>query len=144
VIIGIVGSRRRNSEADFEAVLAAFHKIYQPGDRIVSGGCPEGGDKFAEVIALMLAKPGHFLASKLLEMKPLERHRLIKENGAPIHIHPAEWGRLGKSAGHQRNTLIARDADRLIACVSADRKGGTEDSIAKFLKKKHVEDLILV
>jgi len=32
------------------------------------------------------------------------------------------------------NTYIARDSDILIACVSKDRKGGTEDTIKKYLK----------
>lgn len=49
--IGIVGSRRRDSDEDYQACLAAFLAIYKPGDLIVSGGCPQGGDRFAEVIA---------------------------------------------------------------------------------------------
>ncbi len=35
---------------------------------------------------------------------------------------------------YERNTLIAQDSDILIACVSPDRKGGTEDTINKYLK----------
>ena len=109
-IIGIIGTRRRDTEADYKKTLNAFLRIYKPGDHIVSGGCPEGGDRFAELIAL--------------------RHQV------PIMIHYAAWNRIGKSAGYERNTDIANDADILIACVSHDRTGGTEDTIKKFHKLK--------
>jgi hypothetical protein len=146
MIIGIVGTRQRDTLADFHKVEAAFQKIYQPGDRIVSGGCPQGGDRFAEILALMLAKPGHWTEAQLFAMSPYERHHVIKDRGAPIHIHPAEWDKYGKAAGHRRNTYIARDADMLIAATAANRTGGTEDTINKFLKRdgKTETDLILV
>jgi hypothetical protein len=107
-IIGIVGSRRRNTKKDYELVEAAFIKVYAKGDTIVSGGCPEGADNFAEEIAWTY--------------------------NASITIHKAEWKVYGKSAGFKRNTYIAQDADILIACVAPDRKGGTEDTIKKYLK----------
>jgi hypothetical protein len=107
-IIRIVGSRRRKYESDFHKVKNAFWNVYEHGDEIVSGGCPEGGDRFAEIIA--------------------------KESQVPIKIYYAQWGKLGKSAGFQRNGLIVKDADVLIACVAEDRKGGTEDTIKKFEK----------
>lgn len=146
-IIGIVGSRRRDSSEDFLAVNDAFRVIYQPGDRIVSGGCPQGGDRFAELIAIELAKPGHFTLVGLLHLHLIERHRIIKEWGAPFILHPANWHRDGKGAGFKRNNLIARDADILIAAVTRDRTGGTEDTIGKFLMKPSTDkgkDLILV
>lgn len=105
-IIGIVGSRRRNSKEDFQAVEKAFLAIYEEGDEIVSGGCPKGADSFAE-----------YLASK---------HQV------PIKIHYAKWNRYGNIAGFMRNSDIAIEADILIACVAEDREGGTEDTIQKF------------
>lgn len=105
--IGIIGSRQRNSQQDLEAVRNAFEEIYEEEDEIVSGGCPQGGDHFAELLA--------------------------KSHQIPIKIYYAEWGRLGRSAGFQRNGLIARDSDILIACVAPDRTGGTEDTIKKYL-----------
>lgn len=108
-VIGIVGSRRRATPQDMRIVAEAFGAVYEEGDSIVSGGCPTGGDNFAEVIA---------------------RHQQI-----PIKIWYAQWRRFGKSAGFQRNGDIARDADVLIACVAEDRTGGTEDTIEKFEKK---------
>jgi hypothetical protein len=116
-VIGIVGSRRRDSEADYKAVTKAFSKVYQEGDTIVSGGCPKGGDRFAEVLAERL--------------------------NVPIKIYRADWVRYRRSAGFQRNTDIAQDADVLIACVAPDRKGGTEDTVKKY-RKLRKQRLILV
>ena len=103
--IGIIGSRRRDSIQDYEACVKAFAQVYEPGDRIVSGGCPKGGDRFAELIA--------------------------EDCGIPIILHKADWNRYGRGAGYQRNGYIARDSDILIAVVSTDRLGGTEDTIRK-------------
>lgn len=111
--IGIVGSRRRNEQIDFSACWNTFIKIYEPGDRIVSGGCKSGGDKFAEIIA--------------------EKFGLTIENGGLI-IHPADWKQYGKRAGFIRNTYIAQDADVVIAVVAPDRTGGTEDTLHKAMK----------
>jgi len=103
--IGIVGSRRRDRNVDLNACMTVFIDIYEPGDRIVSGGCPKGGDRFAEKIAKML--------------------------GLTITIHYPDWESNGRAAGFIRNTKIAKDCDILIAVVSQDRKGGTEDTIRK-------------
>lgn len=104
-VIGIVGSRSRDSYADLKQCEKAFWEVYEEGDHIVSGGCPQGGDRFAEVFA--------------------------KQFEIPIKIHYARWKKLGKSAGFARNTDIAKDADVLIAVVRTDRKGGTEDTVRK-------------
>lgn len=115
-IIGIVGSRRRNTQADFAAIAKAFHRIYQVGDEIVSGGCPQGADNFAESLA--------------------------SSNQCPIKIYYAAWNRLGKSAGFVRNRRIAEDADVLIACVAPDRMGGTEDTIKSYRGLRAEESMI--
>jgi hypothetical protein len=116
--IGIVGSRRRDSQDDFKTCWNAFLTIYEDGDRIVSGGCKSGGDSFAEIIA------GKFGLSEL--------------NGGLI-IHRADWKRYGKRAGFIRNTDIAMDADVVIAIVASDRTGGTEDTIRKAtMLRKHL------
>src|SRR3990167_10705948 len=97
--IGIVGSRRRNSQADFLLTEKTFLSIYREGDEIVSGGCPQGGDRFAEALA--------------------------KKYQLPIKIYYAKWNYLGKAAGFQRNGNIARDADLLIAIVAEEDRKST-------------------
>ncbi len=114
--IGIVGSRRRNSLEDYHKVLAKLEELYKEGDIIVSGGCYKGADNFAE--------------------------RIAKEKEIPIIIYYARWKRHGKAAGFIRNTDIAEQSDILIACVSPDRKGGTEDTIKKYLKNKNKLHLV--
>ena len=116
MVIGIVGSRRRNTDRDYLLCAETFWSVYRSGDSIVSGGCPKGGDRFAEILA--------------------SRYNI------PIKIHYPNWTLYGKSAGFQRNGLIASDCDMLIAVVSSDRTGGTEDTICKTQKLK--KKIILV
>lgn len=107
-IIGIVGSRRRNSQEDFELVKKAFLDVYEQGDWICSGGCPTGADRFA-----------------------WQLHKSLKK---PYLEFPADWDTHGKAAGFVRNGDIANASEVLIACVAPDRTGGTEDTIRKFCK----------
>lgn len=107
----IIGTRRRNTHADFIKVKKVFLSIYKKGDMIVSGGCPKGGDRFAEM--------------------------LIKKYNTPKKIFRAKWcqdGKFVRYAGFKRNTLVAKFGDEMIACVAKDRTGGTEDTIRKFRK----------
>jgi hypothetical protein len=108
--IGIIGTRRRNTNEDFKLVEKAFLEEYEDGDMLVSGGCWAGGDRFAEILA--------------------------KEYQVPIMIHYARWNQHGKAAGFIRNGDIAKQSDVLIACASEDRTGGTEDTINKYVKKE--------
>lgn len=114
--IAIIGSRRRDSQADFEMCRQVFFEHYREGDTIVSGACPKGGDRFAEILA--------------------------QEVGTDITLHKPEWDRYGRGAGIARNTLIAEDADIVIAVVAPDRTGGTEDTIRK--AKKLGKTIVLV
>ena len=105
----IIGSRRRDSPKDFIKVEACFLTIYKRGDMIVSGGCKKGGDRFAEI--------------------------LIKKYNTRKKIFEAKWredGKYNRYAGFQRNTLVAKFGDEVIACVARDRTGGTEDTLKKF------------
>ena len=115
--IGIIGTRRRNSYKDFQLTEQQFLKIYNPNDIICSGLCPKGGDRFAVML------------SKQYKIKSL--------------WFPANWEKYGRSAGFIRNDDIAKHSDILIAVVSNDRTGGTEDTIKKYLKLGKT-DLILV
>ena len=120
MVVGIIGTRKRNSEKDKKLIKEKLELILSNEKDIIicSGGCSKGGDKFAEELA--------------------SEFRLKKK------IYKADWDRLGKGAGFLRNTDIAMESDILIACVADNRKGGTEDTIKKF-KKFHPEgELILV
>jgi len=112
--IGIIGSRKRDSEHDFLSCVKTFFEVYQEGDAIVSGGCPKGGDNFAEIIA--------------------EAFKI------PIVIFPADWDLHGKAAGFIRNTQIAEFSDVLIALVTIDRSlcKGTMDTVNKATKLNKV------
>jgi predicted Rossmann fold nucleotide-binding protein DprA/Smf involved in DNA uptake len=115
--IGIVGTRSRNTYTDHSKVLAMLYKaanekgydcdLYTDKTKImiISGGCSQGGDRFANIIA--------------------------KNNGIPIYIVYPDWNQFGKSAGFIRNSDIAQLSDIIIACVAENRKGGTEDTIKK-------------
>lgn len=117
VIIGVVGSRRRDSDIDFKLVEEAFLKVYDKGDIICSGLCSKGADRFAVI--------------------------LQQKYEIPFIWYPAEWEKYGKKAGFKRNTDIAEQSDILIACVASDRTGGTEDTIKKF-EKIHKRKAIIV
>lgn len=108
MIIGIVGSRRRDSDDDFKLVEEEFLKVFKSGDIICSGLCPKGADRFAVILAAKY-----------------DTHTLW---------FPADWARYGRGAGIKRNTNIALNSDILIACPASDRTGGTEDTVKKYLK----------
>ena len=116
-VIGIVGTRRRDTDEDLKKVNDAFLKVFEEGDIICSGLCPKGADRFAVII------------SNLYKVEPI--------------WYPADWKKYGKAAGFIRNTYIAQESDVLIACVAPDRKGGTEDTIKKYQKLRKTR-LILV
>lgn len=111
-LVGIVGTRKRDTDIAFKKVKKSFFNLpreVRTNCWIVSGGCPKGGDRFAEMLA--------------------------RRKGIPIVIFYPDWREFNKSAGFVRNGSIADLSDYLIACVSKDRKGGTEDTIKKFKKK---------
>lgn len=118
-IIGVVGSRKRTTFDDEELVYDQIKKLWVKGETIIcSGGCMKGADAMAKKICFV--------------------HEL------PYLEFPAEWSRKGKSAGYQRNVIIAEWSDFLIACVAPDRKGGTEHTVERFKHLKGTERLIIV
>ncbi len=126
--IGIIGSRRRDSDGDFYEVQRAFNTIYIPGETtIVSGGCPTGGDRFAEILIRLCGTPEIIHRPNKAAYPELQQPlRSTKQN-------------------YERNTLVARDSrDFLIACVAPDRRGGTEDTIRKWRKFYPDKEPILV
>ena len=135
--IGVIGTRKRDSQEDLEVVKKVFLSIFEKGDTICSGLCPQGGDRFAVTLANELELP----KDKRLWF-PAEWDKLDTPNA---RIKRNKWGQLyNANAGFTRNTDIARESDILIACVSMERTGGTEDTIRKFITSKGKGGLIIV
>ena len=113
--VGVVGSRRRNEQVDYDACKAAIEQIIaeNPGVPItlVSGGCSTGADSFVWKLC------GE------LDLGPPVEHLSQFARGSPYYVVV--------KALKARNTLIARDCDILVALPAVDRTGGTEDTILK-------------
>lgn len=119
--IGVIGTRRRDTEEDLAKVRGAVFKIFERGDIIVSGGCEHGGDRFAEILAGELEhKPILFLPDKS-KLDPV----LLKKNPRVAYA----------IINYARNGLVTDKVNYLIACVALERTGGTEDTIKRFTKK---------
>jgi len=119
VNVGIVGSRARTAPEDKErtrvALLELLDEFGKENVTIVSGGCPDGADQFAEQFAA--------------------------EYGLPKIIHHPDKSKLRAKARwayaeiyHARNTFVARDAEVLIAVINKGKEGGTEHCVREFLK----------
>lgn len=128
--IGIIGTRRRDTPAIQRLIEEELWKIYEEGDWIVTGGCPKGGDRFAEAIA--------------------------KANGIPILTFYPNYKRYKQGAPIVRNGPVAENSDTVIACVVNPedsiheilqrKKGGTEDALRKFVahKEHNINRIIIV
>lgn len=126
--IGIIGTRRRDTPMIRKLIEEKFWEIYEEGDMIISGGCPKGGDKFAEQIA--------------------------KSEGIPILTIYPDYKRFKQGAPMIRNSAIAKNSDFIIACVVKPedgvdkvlerKKGGTEDTLKKFVKNTDSSKMIIL
>lgn len=112
-VIGVIGSRQRNSESDYKRTYQEVMKLYNPGDWLCSGACPRGGDEFAE--------------------------RIAKREGIPILLFPPGTKKSGNAKFFERNKLIAQHSDILIAVVyipfDINERGGTNFTCREFLAK---------
>ena len=107
--IAIIGARERTDQETVDRLVEGF-----PADTIlVSGGAP-GPDTWAEEAA---RKRG---LATLIFAPDLEGAR--------------SQGQITRRK-HKRNQLIVDAADEVIALVSADRTGGTEDTIERAKRK---------
>ena len=131
MIIGIVGSRRRNSREDLLLLMDKLQEIHEENKitKIVTGDCNEGGDKFAREIA---------------EADVGDVELVVKEATLPPKgSHYLDF----VTAYYNRNEEIAKEPlDYLIALVAPDRMGGTENTIRHFrrLHKDWKEKLIIL
>ena len=135
--VGIVGSRRRDSEEDMDQVEQAFIKVLQDHGlssrdvAIVSGHCSKGADKFAEIF---IDRYDTFGGKDYIYPAAWDDVDSTGPNGEQAVVGINRWGkRYNRHAGHWRNSDIVNRSDIIIACVASDRKGGTEDTVSKAL-----------
>jgi len=126
----IIGSREYENVRKIKDLLTDLKKRHGEELVIISGGCPEGADKYAKKYALEFGikykefNPAH---------TPRNLHSAMSDSyyNKPYHV----------SQFHHRNLLIARDCDVMIALIpkGVDAKG-SESAInaAKRLNKKVV------
>src|SRR3990167_1839762 len=113
--IGIVGSRRRDRPEDKELIRQAMSHLINKDKNViislVSGGCKTGADHFAEELSneLRLSISIHYPDRS--KMKDDSKYEYVKQLFA-------------------RNTLIANEADILLACWDG-KSSGTLDTINK-------------
>jgi hypothetical protein len=104
--VGIVGSRNY-SLAGIDLIRKFINSL--PTDTvIVSGGCPQGPDRWAEGAAKM--------------------------DGYESLIFPADWVKHGRGAGFIRNQTIVDNSDRIVAYWDG-KSNGTMDTVRKARKK---------
>lgn len=103
--IAIIGSRHRQDRLTVEQFVAGL----PPDTTVVSGGC-RGVDTWAEQAA--------------------------RRRGLPVAVHRPDLtgtrchGEIARRY-HARNQDVVDDADRVVALVAPDRRGGTEDTIRR-------------
>ena len=112
---GVVGSRRRNTLHDRRIVNALMDWLIHKHERLVlvSGGCQQGADAFAEEAA--------DLCGILKLIFPIDK------KGATSRW---DFTRLA----YERNKVVAQNSTAVYALVAEDRKGGTENTVEHALK----------
>ena len=141
MIVGVVGSRRRNTAKDKAMLIIKLGHLELTTGRlikkIVTGDCDEGGDKFAKDIVDIF---GYQLDVKRIK---------APETGEEMDFNAHKWFDYLTICNiyYSRNEEIAKEPlDYLVALVTPDRKGGTENTIRHFrrLHKDWEEKLIII
>ena len=112
---GIVGSRRRNTFHDRRIVNALIDWLIRKYSQVVlvSGGCAQGADTFAEEAADIYG------ITKLIF--PIDRKDITSR---------WEFTKLA----YERNKVVAQNSTAVYALVTEDRTGGTENTVEHALK----------
>ena len=144
--IGIIGSRRRASETDLIILERKFvdilRKHYPNIDNegsnlkkvlknltIVTGDCEEGGDFFALYLSTIYRCK--------LDVK-YKKNEKTGEKASKLYLRNCGYYAFTRVC-YSRNKEVAKEAlHYLLALVSKDRTGGTENTIGYF--KKYHED----
>jgi len=118
--IGIVGSRRRNTEQDRFYVhdIVRRHIIDYEKVVVVSGACPEGADKFAVEAVDFFKREIDEGCVRLIEF--------------PVRKWPGQTKAEFREQAYYRNRLIAENSDIGFALVHDDREGGTENTVLHY------------
>ena len=127
--LGVVGSRERCSKEDYKLIEDRILSFYDDHERnliLVSGGCPNGGDRFAEEIARTYGIP-------ILIFYPDRQND--PDTGNPKH----DYGIIC----YRRNTEIAKRSNVLIALTSP-KSNGTNHTISEFEKYRKGQELIIL
>ena len=154
MIVGIVGSRRRNSTQDLISLERVFVNTLTDelgvyfGDidslgsglrdiTIVTGDCDKGGDHFAKYLA-------NIYKCKLDEKK-IKDPETGKEMDFKNHRW-FDWFTMCTIFYDRNEEIVKEPLDYLIALVAPDRKGGTENTIRHFrrLHKDWKDKLIIL
>lgn len=95
----IAGGRHMNDYALVEQKANAFlSRLFEEGEEVVIvSGAARGADRMGELYA--------------------------ENQGIECRTYSAKWDEYGKSAGYKRNTLMAENADALIAFWDGSSKG---------------------
>ena len=106
--LAVVGSRTFTDRNTVFVILNEYYKVFGDELSFVSGGCPQGPDRYAEEFAELY--------------------------NIPILILPANWNEHGRAAGFIRNSDIVNECEEVVAFW--DRKSnGTRDTINKAHKQ---------
>ena len=123
--IAVVGSRQYENKRKVKDLIFDLKKKFGTELTIVSGGCPDGADKYAKKYAIELGV-------QYAEYNPAYTPRNLYSQ-MPEYYYGKEWH---VTQYTHRNGLIAKDADYCIALISNDciKANGTKDTIKKFKK----------
>ena len=130
--IGIVGSRKyENKRKIKETIFNLKHKF---GEElvIVSGGCPDGADKYAKKYALELD-------CTYIEVNPSHTVKNLYS-----YMREDWYGKLYSVRNfHVRNKILASLVDRLIAFIPSGLKSVGTESTLKYAKKFNKKSIII-
>ncbi len=140
MIVGIVGSRRRNSAKDFGKLILKLRQLERETgkeiNKIVTGDCKKGGDEFARNIADMFG-----YECEVKYKRDPETGEIIEKRFIP------DYFMFTKVCYKRNEEIVEEPLDYLIALVACDRTGGTENTIKHFRRlyyKDWKEKLIIL
>lgn len=124
--VGIIGSRRRNSENDRNLVFELVRDLkvlFGTTLVVVSGGCRKGADQFTKEACF--------------------EYDVSLVEHLPVYDPPPADKYEATRRLYARNTLVAGDVRIMFALPAEDRTGGSEDTITKALARNVPVTLIL-